>query len=267
LRPAWQVTPNSLAAGGEVPRVLREELGCESGQADLTASYIRVDRSACPAQVSYVVRVGNGGPRTVPAGTPVNLARAVGTGGFTQRRHGVDHPARWRRGRSRTSGLTVAAAAGPSSILVDVDPARTVSEAVLSNNSHTLTTSLCDAGNRPPEFVAGPLLAATVGQPYIYVPLASDPDADLVTLSLGAAPAGMALSAAGVLTWTPTAAQLGEHAVAVQASDGRGGLALQEFVVVVSAATPTETEVAAPPLLRLAVGPMRLPTWPAASPP
>ena len=56
-----------------------------------------------------------------------------------------------------------------------------------------------------------------------------------------------------MLSWTPTAAQLGEHAVAVQASDGRGGLALQEFVVVVNAATPTESEIAPPPLLRLAV--------------
>jgi RHS repeat-associated protein len=57
---------------------------------------------------------------------------------------------------------------------------------------------------------------------------------DNVRLSAAASAAisGMAInSATGLVTWTPSIHQLGPQAVAVQASDGRGGVALQTYTV------------------------------------
>jgi Putative Ig domain len=58
---------------------------------------------------------------------------------------------------------------------------------------------------------------------------ATDPNADPLTYSLINPPAGMSVNTQGLLTWTPTAAQLGQSAVQIQVSDGRGGVTTQQF--------------------------------------
>src|SRR5581483_4461131 len=73
---------------------------------------------------------------------------------------------------------------------------------------------------------------------------------DPLTYRLTTAPAGMTVSAAGMVSWVPAAAQLGANAVAVRVEDGRGGFATQTFAVTVveqrSNAPPAITSV--PPL-------------------
>ena len=68
-----------------------------------------------------------------------------------------------------------------------------------------------------------------------------DPDFDPVTYELDEAPSGMEIDGStGLVTWNPTADQIGTHSVSVTASDGRGGTATQTYDLRVLA-DPTNT--------------------------
>ena len=78
---------------------------------------------------------------------------------------------------------------------------------------------------------------------YVYDVEAFDPDFDKVEYRLiesvrdgvtTEVPRGMRINVAtGLITWGPTADQVGNHAVTVEVNDGNGGVAIQEFVVCV----------------------------------
>ena len=105
--------------------------------------------------------------------------------------------------------------------------------------------------NDPPRITSAPLLRASVGQPYAYVVTVADeyPANDPYTFSLIAGPEGMTVDpATGLVAWTPTEAQRGDHAVAIEVRDGNGGSAVQEFTIVVAPTT------VGPSALLLAVG-------------
>ncbi len=98
--------------------------------------------------------------------------------------------------------------------------------------------------NRAPSFTTIPELEASPGRAYIYDANATDPDGDTPSFTVLSGPVGMTIDAAtGVLTWTPTAAQLGNFPVSVQVSDGRGGSATQSFTVVSVANRPNRPPV------------------------
>jgi len=93
-----------------------------------------------------------------------------------------------------------------------------------------LRDASCD--NRPPRFITEPPRFARVGRPYGYDSAARDPDQDPVTLSQTLGPAGTAFNpSTGRLTWTPTAAQLGLHALGLRAADPKGASSDQNFDV------------------------------------
>ena len=76
----------------------------------------------------------------------------------------------------------------------------------------------------------------SIGDPrdYVYDVEAVDPDDDTLTYALGTNPAGMFInSATGAIRWAPTSEQVGNHSVQVNVSDGRGGIATQEFIICV----------------------------------
>jgi RHS repeat-associated protein len=88
--------------------------------------------------------------------------------------------------------------------------------------------------NHPPVITSTPPTNASPGRAYAYLIDATDPDNDVLSVLLPVKPAGMTLNEfTGQLMWTPTAAQLGTHAVQVQVIDGRGGSATQSFNIVV----------------------------------
>jgi hypothetical protein len=70
---------------------------------------------------------------------------------------------------------------------------------------------------------------------YRYDTNAIDPDDDVLEYSFpGAAPDGMSIDRlSGLILWSPTADQVGNHTVKVLVEDGRGGVAEQEFIVCV----------------------------------
>jgi RHS repeat-associated protein len=73
-----------------------------------------------------------------------------------------------------------------------------------------------------------------VNDPYTYTVRATDPDSDVLLYQLSTNPTGMMIdSSSGVISWAPTADQVGHHAVVVEVTDGRGGVATQEFIVCV----------------------------------
>jgi hypothetical protein len=239
--PQWQLL-NSYLASQEIPDEFAEELHCEKGPADLSVSYIRIDRSACAAQVGYVVRVGNGGNRTVRPGARVIFKHAAGAGdpvsvGEVQTTRTLG-PGQFEDVRVTTAAPGV----GTYTIFAEIAPGSAAADDPPGNNSHATSAELCGVENRQPVFTSAPLVTAAVGVPYAYVPTVNDPDQDFTTLTLTTAPAGMQLvDPPGLLAWTPTAAQVGPHPVTLQVSDGRGGLAVQDFVVVVGPAPLPET--------------------------
>jgi site-specific recombinase XerC len=91
------------------------------------------------------------------------------------------------------------------------------------------------AANRPPIIVSTPVLATNIGSDlYKYAVQAFDPDRDPLTYSLSAAPTGMSIdSTSGLILWSPSALQMGNHETSVQVSDGLGGIVAQTFVVCV----------------------------------
>ena len=90
-------------------------------------------------------------------------------------------------------------------------------------------------------------------QVWSYQPTATDPDGDAVQFDLTTAPGGMLFDdATGRIYWAPMPEQLGRSAVTITASDGRGGVSEQGFVVNVTApaavASPVFTSLRYPPL-------------------
>ena len=87
--------------------------------------------------------------------------------------------------------------------------------------------------NFPPVFGSIAPTAATSGQRYRYDAIVTDPDrSDRPTFDLVVKPAGMSVDPTrGVVVWTPSSDQVGEHDVILRVQDGRGGVALQSFRV------------------------------------
>jgi len=97
---------------------------------------------------------------------------------------------------------------------------------------YTLTVS--SPPNHAPVITSVAITTATTETPYAYDVNATDADLDALTYSLEIFPAGMTInSVSGEINWTPTLAQLGNHTVKVQVSDGTDTV-FQEFTVAVS---------------------------------
>ncbi|MGE3164653.1 MAG: putative Ig domain-containing protein [Planctomycetota bacterium] len=96
----------------------------------------------------------------------------------------------------------------------------------------TLTAS---PPNTLPTFDSTPVLTATVGGTYRYDVNALDGDGHALTFLLAAGPAGMQINPlTGLITWVPTAAQIGPNPVTVVVDDGHFGNVPQTFTVTVA---------------------------------
>ncbi|MEZ4333196.1 MAG: Ig-like domain-containing protein [Myxococcota bacterium] len=92
-------------------------------------------------------------------------------------------------------------------------------------SGHADVTPFCSApaANRAPSFAPIAAQTATVGSPFALTVTATDPDGDALLLSAGNAPSGSSFvddgNGTGRFSWTPTAAQLGAHAVTFHVTD------------------------------------------------
>ena len=96
-----------------------------------------------------------------------------------------------------------------------------------------LTTLGADAPNIAPIITSNPRTEIAPTRNYQYQIEAQDANGDLLTYSLLNKPVGMTLQN-NLLSWVPTSGQLGDYAVEIQVSDGRGGEVTQSFTITVS---------------------------------
>ena len=91
--------------------------------------------------------------------------------------------------------------------------------------------------NQTPTITSTSITTATVKELYVYNVNATDPDSgDTLTYSLTTNPSGMTIdSTTGLINWTPTSAQIGNHNVTVEVSDGSLS-DTQSFIIIVSKA-------------------------------
>jgi len=74
--------------------------------------------------------------------------------------------------------------------------------------------------NDPPQITSQPVTGATIGQLYTYGVNAVDPEGDTLTYALDASPTGMTIDPeSGLVQWTPSDAQAGNHTVTVRVTD------------------------------------------------
>lgn len=104
-------------------------------------------------------------------------------------------------------------------------------------------------GNRPPRFVSIPAMQIGVGSQYRYTASVVDPDAGLyqqasLSYRLLTGPEGMTVdSSTGQVSWTPAATDVGSHQLSIEASDARGGSAVQSFSLSVLTTLPNRPPV------------------------
>ena len=117
-----------------------------------------------------------------------------------------------------------------------------VSDTQANTASQTFNITVADntVPNRSPEVTGDLVRGARVDVLYqIAVPI-TDPDGDTLTFSTDATIDGLSLSTDGVITWTPTSDQLGEHIISITASDGEFGVTLTSSIVVDAGAVPLD---------------------------
>jgi RHS repeat-associated protein len=94
--------------------------------------------------------------------------------------------------------------------------------------------------NRSPLIISEPVTLTVPDVPYRYQIRATDANGDTLTYTLKNPPDGMAIDENGLITWNPNA--IGNNAVAIEVSDGKGGVATQNYSLNVIEVT-VDTEV------------------------
>jgi parallel beta-helix repeat protein len=111
----------------------------------------------------------------------------------------------------------------------------TVSDGREGTDIQSFTIDVEESINNTPVIVSSPVTTGTKGDLYEYDVEATDADNDTLTYSLTAFPEGMVVdSSTGVISWTPSATQVGSHDVTVEVDDGRYGIDTQSFTIVVT---------------------------------
>ncbi|WP_293313893.1 putative Ig domain-containing protein [Microcoleus sp. PH2017_08_TRC_O_A] len=126
--------------------------------------------------------------------------------------------------------IPTAAQTGPQAVSVSVSDGQGGTD----TQSWTVGVSNSTA-NRPPAITSVPDAVTNLEKVYRYQPAANDPDGDPIFWSLDSAPKGMVIDPkTGSLSWQPVAGQVGEHTVAVRATDALGSYTGQEFTLKVT---------------------------------
>jgi Bacterial Ig-like domain/Putative Ig domain/Cadherin domain len=84
--------------------------------------------------------------------------------------------------------------------------------------------------NNAPVISSQPEIVVLRGQTYQYQMAATDRNGDPLTYRLLSGPTGMAINAnTGLVSWTTNTAEVGNYQIAVEVSDGRGGISQQNY--------------------------------------
>ncbi len=117
---------------------------------------------------------------------------------------------------------------GTHDLIVEADDSR----GGLATQAFRLTVGGLSANPGVPTFTSTPGTDSAPDRLYLYQPLASDPDGDLLSFSLLQAPAGMTIDILnGRINWIANSSQLGPNLVALKVEDGNGNFATQFFTI------------------------------------
>jgi hypothetical protein len=110
--------------------------------------------------------------------------------------------------------------------------------------------------NNAPIITSSPDLDAVTNLPYQYQIQAQDADGDAIAFRLNTAPTGATLdTTTGILRWTPTNSQIGQHTLVLIASDDQGGETTQTYTLNVVATAPNHApEITSTPRNSVALG-------------
>ncbi|RME52192.1 hypothetical protein D6783_05570, partial [Candidatus Woesearchaeota archaeon] len=101
-----------------------------------------------------------------------------------------------------------------------------------TNGTFNFTTLL---GPSAPVITTSPNTSALEDTPYFYDVNATDANNDPLTYNLTTAPSGMTINTStGLISWTPTQSQVGNHTVAIIVEDGTGLNDTQNYTLTVS---------------------------------
>ena len=89
--------------------------------------------------------------------------------------------------------------------------------------------------DEPPFISTEPDTVAFEDSLYTYQVGAGDEEGSIASYTLAAAPEGMAIDTAGVVTWTPVAAHVGDHPVEIAVADSAGQQVSQTYTLTVAA--------------------------------
>ncbi|WP_298850495.1 Ig-like domain-containing protein [uncultured Aquimonas sp.] len=140
-------------------------------------------------------------------------------------------------------GLSIDAAAGyarwtPTTIGTASVEVRVTDERGAST-TQSFQIQVTSTPNRAPAFDSVPQGIAYVGETWTYAVQVSDPDGDAVQLALNAAPSALLFDASQqVLSYTPTAQDIGAQFIELEANDGRGGSSQQRIQLPVVQVVP-----------------------------
>lgn len=98
-------------------------------------------------------------------------------------------------------------------------------------DSVSVTLTVQQGANQPPDIQSSPELVAYVDEQYNYQVAAVDPEGQPLAYTLLDGPPAMSVSASGLIGWLSTAAEVGSYPITVLVDDGQGGEALQDFTL------------------------------------
>ncbi|WP_013334653.1 putative Ig domain-containing protein [Gloeothece verrucosa] len=98
--------------------------------------------------------------------------------------------------------------------------------------------------NKNPVIETTPVIEIIGGQTYQYDVNATDANGDTLTYQLAIAPTGMTIDPqSGLINWTTTLADIANHQITLQVTDGRGGITQQNYSLSVIAAPPNRPPI------------------------
>ncbi len=170
--------------------------------------------------------------RAVTGGYRLDWVPAAGAQTYSVR---IDRDGFPRRIESATDGTTLSRLDG----LVDGADYRVsvvaFGDGVMGPASETIVISPRKAGDNTPVIDSTPPTSARVGVAYSYPMAAHDDDAnDARRFLVAEGPAGLTVSTAGLVSWTPAAGQEGNRIVVLKAIDRVGHEATQRFIITVA---------------------------------
>ena len=237
-RPVWASFNSSTGELAGTPS--DSQLGT---YADIAITATDGVESASLGPFAIVVETGNRAPSisgtpagSVVAGQPYSFKPSATDPDSDSLTFSISNRPTWATFSTGTGQLAGTPAEGTSGEYVDIVIG--VSDGKVTSTLPTFSIVVSTA-NHPPSITGTPALAVTVGQPYKFIPGASDADGDPLTFSVSNKPAWATFNkSTGELGGTPGSGSAGTYSnVRVSVSDGTSSAALPAFSIAVEQAS------------------------------